>query len=88
MKIKPEFILSYEEGDISIMRCRPDGTMEYVSPLSDAAAMAWEGFQRGVSRESIIDAVVNEFDGAEPRAVAEDLDALTAQLIALGYAEE
>ena len=29
-----------------------------------------------------------EFDGAEPRAVAEDLDALTAQLIALGYAEE
>ena len=88
MKIKPEYTLRFEEGDISIVRLRPDGREEPVSPLSDSAAMAWEGLEKGVDREGIIDAVANEFEGADRAAVAADLDAFMAQLIALGYAEE
>ena len=88
MKIKPEYFLCYEESEISIMRLREDGTEEFVSPLSASAAIAWDGFRYGLSREAIIDAVVAEFQGADPETVAEELEALAAQLIALGYAEE
>ena len=88
MRIKPEFSVRFDEDDICVVRERPDGTEEYVSPLSASAAMAWEGFQRGMSREAIVDAVANEFGGADRAQVAADLDALAAQLIALGYAEE
>lgn len=88
MKIKPEFFLNFEEDDICIMRRRPDGTEEYISPLTASAAMAWEGIDRGLSREALIDTVTTEFGGASREIVAADLDALCAQLIALGYAEE
>jgi hypothetical protein len=49
--------------------------------------MAWEGIERGVSRETIVASIVGEFDGANEALVAQDLDALMAQLVALGYAE-
>ncbi len=88
MKIKPEYTVRFDEDDICVVRLHPDGTEEFISPLSASAAMAWEGFQRGMSREAVIDAVANEFDGADPETVARDLDALAAQLIALGFAEE
>lgn len=87
MKIKPEFSVRFDEDDICIVRVRPDGTEEYVAPLSASAAMAWEGIERGFDREALIDVVANEFDGADRETVAADLDALTAQLIALGFAE-
>lgn len=87
MRIKPEFYISYDEDDISIMRRLPDGAEEYVSPISASAAMAWDGIERGMDREALIDAVANEF--SYPRSLVEaDLDALLAQLAALGYAEE
>ena len=48
--------------------------------------MAWDGIERGMDREALIDAVAAEFSA--PRSVVEpDLDALLAQLTALGYAE-
>jgi len=87
MKIKPEYYVSFDEDDICIMRRLADGTEETVSPISATAAMAWDGLARGLSREAVVDAVATEFD-AEPALVAADLDALAAQLIALGYAEE
>ncbi|MGM9614183.1 MAG: PqqD family protein [Oscillospiraceae bacterium] len=87
MKIKPEFSVRFDEDDICIVRLGPDGTEEFVSPLSASAAMAWEGIERGLSRETLIEMVANEFDGADRETVAADLDALMAQLIALGYAE-
>ena len=88
MTIRPEFYIDYSEGDISVMRREPDGTERVVSPISASAAMAWDGFARGMSREALIDAIVNEFSGADRETVARDLDALAAQLVALGYAEE
>jgi len=88
MKIKPEFSVRFDEDDICIVRTRPDGTEEIVSPLSASAAMAWEGVERGMSREAIAEAVATEFEGADLAAVERDLDALLAQLLALGYAEE
>lgn len=88
MRIKPEYFISYDEDEICVMRREPDGSAREVSPLTLSAAMAWEGIEHGASRETIIDAVANEFDGADRDAVARDLDALIAQLIALGYAEE
>ena len=88
MKIKPEYTLCYEEGDISIMRLRPDGTEEFIAPLSESAAIAWEQLRHGASREAIVDAVVNEFQGADPAAVAADLDALMRSLVDLGFAVE
>ena len=88
MKIKPEFSVRFDEDDICIVRTRPDGTEEFVSPLSASAAMAWEGVERGMSREAIVDAVTGEFDGADRAAVERDLDALLSQLLALGFAEE
>lgn len=87
MKIKPEFTVRFDEDDICIVRLRPDGTEEFVSPLSASAAMAWEAIERGLGRDAIIDMVANEFDGASRDLVAADLDALMTQLIALGYAE-
>ena len=88
MKIKPEYTVRFEEGDVCVVRLRPDGREEYVAPLTDSAAMAWEGLARGASRETIVDAVANEFEGASRDAVARDLDAFFAQLLALGFAEE
>ena len=87
MRIKPEFSVRFDEDDICIVRLCPDGTEEFVSPLSASAAMAWEGIERGLSRETLIEMVANEFDGADRETVAADLDALRAQLIALGFAE-
>ena len=88
MKIRPEFTIDYELDDITIVRVNPDGTREELSPIGASAAMAFEGFQHGLSREAIIDSIVNEFAGATPELVGSELDALAAQLIALGYAEE
>ena len=62
MKIKPGFYISFDEDDISIMRRLPDGTAEYVSPISASAAMAWDGIERGMDREALIDAM----PGIEP----------------------
>lgn len=87
MKIKPEFTVRFDEDDIGIVRLRPDGTEEFVSPLSASAAMAWEAIERGLDRDAIINMVVNEFDGASRDVVAADLDALTARLVELGFAE-
>lgn len=87
MKIKPEYSLRYED-DISIVQTLPDGTEREICPLSDTAAMAWEGIERGMDRVAIAESIVHEFDGAEPGRVASDLGALITQLIALGYAEE
>lgn len=50
--------------------------------------MAWEGLERGIAFDTLVDAIVTEFDGAAKEAVAADLKALMAQLVALGYAEE
>lgn len=88
MKIKPEFSVRYDEDDICIVRVNPDGTEEFVSTLSASAAMAWDGVEHGLTREAIIDAVAGEFDGADRDTVERDLDALLAQLLALGFAEE
>jgi hypothetical protein len=88
MKIKKEYSLRYELDDIVIVKREPDGTEREVSPLSQSAAMAWEGIEKGVSREAIIQGIAQEFDGADEAVVAQDLDALMAQLVALGYAEE
>lgn len=87
MKIKPEYALRYED-DISIVQKLPDGTERELAPLTDTAAMAWEGIQRGHDRAGIVQALAAEFDGAEPEQVARDLDAFMAQLLELGYAEE
>lgn len=88
MKIKPEFSLQYELDDINIVRKEADGSFTTLSPISETAAMAWEGLERGIAFDVLVDAIVTEFDGAAKEAVAADLKALMAQLVALGYAEE
>ncbi len=87
MKIKPEYTLRYEE-DICIVKKEPDGAEREICPLSDTAAMAWEGIERGHSREDIVRAIMDEFEGAEPGQVERELDALMDRLVALGYAEK
>ncbi len=87
MKIRPEYTLCYDD-DISIVKTEPDGTRREVCPISETAAMAWEGIERGHDRKFIVQAIVNEFEGARPDQVARDLDALIDRLIALGCAEE
>ena len=88
MRIKPEFSIDYEMDDISIVRTEPDGTVRAVSPISASAALAWEGFQKGLPREAIVESVVQEFAGASEEVVAQELEELARQLVALGYAEE
>ena len=88
MKIRPEYSLDYTMDDISIVRTEPDGTVREVSPLSASAALAWEGFQKGLSREAIVESIVYEFSGVSEELVARELEEFAAQLIALGYAEE
>ena len=88
MKIKPEFALQYELDDITIVRKNADGSVTELSPISDTAAMAWEGIERAIPFDALVDAIMNEFAGAARETVAADLRALMAQLVALGYAEE
>lgn len=88
MKIKPEYSLEFELDEINIVRKEPDGTVTVVSPISETAAMAWEGIERNIAFDALVDAIVTEFAGATKDAVAADLKALMAQLVALGYAEE
>ena len=89
MKIKKEYSLRYDEdGFISVMQSLPDGTRREICPISETAAMAWEGLERGVAKKALIEAIAAEFDGADPAAVERDLDDLIAQLTELGYIEE
>ena len=88
MKIKPEYTLRFEEEGVSVVRVSPAGEVTPVSPISDTAAMAWEGFERGFSRPELAEAIVTEFGGVTREQVEQELDELAAQLIALGYAEE
>lgn len=88
MRIKPEFALQYELDDITIIRKEPGGSVTELSPISETAAMAWEGIERNIAFDALVDAIVTEFAGATKEGVAADLKALMAQLVALGYAEE
>lgn len=88
MKIKPEFSLEYELDNIYIVKTEPDGTKRDICPITETAAMAWEGIERGIERQALITAIAEEFDGTDEPSVARDLEALEQQLLALGYAEE
>ena len=88
MKIKPEYSLQFELDDIVIMRKNADGTETEIGPISETAAMAWEGIERNIPFDDLVDAIVTEFAGATKEAVSADLKALMTQLVALGYAEE
>lgn len=72
--------------DIRIQRRKADEWCD-LAPISETAAMVWEGVERGIDRARLIEAVVNEFDGADEATVAADMDALIAQLTALGILE-
>lgn len=87
MRIKEEYSLAYDLDGVSIVRTLPGGVRQEICPISETAAMAWEGIERGMDRQTIIDAIAAEFDGADPATVARDLDALVTQLTALGYIE-
>ena len=87
MKIKSQYYISFDEGDISIMERLQGGGERVVSPISATAAMVWDGLIRGMKEDALIDAVANEFS-ADPTLVAADLEAFLRQLIVLGYAEE
>ena len=87
MKIKKEYTLLYDD-QISIVQTMPDGTQREVAPISDTAAMAWEGIAKGVDRKRLVDAIVNEFSGADAATVERDLDGLIAQLRELVYIED
>lgn len=87
MRIKPQYHIDYYEDDISVVEHLPDGTERFVTSLSATAAMVWDGLERGMSREALLDAVSNEF-AVDPALVEKDMDALLRQLLALGYAEE
>ena len=88
MKIKPEYSLAFELDEINILHTDPAGTVTVVGPISDTAAMAWDGIARDIPFDTLVEAIVNEFAGATKEQVAADLKALMAQLAALGYAEE
>lgn len=88
MKIKKEYSLHYDLDDITVVQTAPDGTEREICPISETAAMAWEGIERGLDRQTIIDAIVTEFYGADRATVDRDLDALTGQLRAMGCLED
>ena len=87
MRIKPQYFIDYDDVELSVMERLPEGGERIVSPISATAAMVWDGLERGMDREALIDAVATEFS-ADYEQVSADLDALLARLLALGYAEE
>ena len=88
MKIKPEYALEYDLDDITIVRREADGSMTEMGPISETAAMAWEGIERSIPFDALAEAITNEFAGTTKDAVAADLKTLMDQLVSLGYAEE
>ena len=83
MTVHPDYRLQYDLDGICLERREGEDWVWYCD-VSDTAAMAWEGLEKRLPREQLIDRLCTEFDGADPDAVARDLDALTAQLTALG----
>lgn len=88
MRIKPEFSLAYDMDLITIVRREADGSERELSPISETAAMAWEGIERGIPFDALVDAIAAEFAGTTKETVAADLRALMTQLVQLGYGEE
>ena len=86
MKINENYRLDYDLDDIRIQK-RETGEWHELCSISETAAMVWSGLERGLDREAIIASIVNEFDGADETIVGADMDALIAQLTALGFVE-
>lgn len=87
MRFNENYRLSYEMDEIYIQKNGAEGWQD-LAPISETAAMAWEGLERGLSREALTEAIVNEFAGSRAAQVAADLERLIAQLKALGILEE
>lgn len=87
MKIKEQYVLRYDLDEIYIAEKTPEGLRD-ICPISETAAMAWEGLERGMEKRELARRIADEFSGAEPEQVERDLEALTAQLLELGYLEE
>ena len=84
MKVNENYRLAYEMDDIFIEQKDEGGAWKTLCPIAATAAMAWEGLERGMAKNDLVAAIVEEFDGADEAAVSADLDALTAQLIKMG----
>lgn len=87
MKINKSYRLSYEM-DIIYIQKNEAGTWTDLCPISDTAAMAWEGLERNLPTEELAEAICTEFAGSSKDQVLTDLAALTAQLKALGILED
>lgn len=87
LKIKENYTLRYDPDGIFIAERTAEGLRD-LAPITDTAAMAWDGLARGLEREVIVAGIAAEFEGAEPELVARDLDSLVEQLLRLGWAEE
>lgn len=86
MKINENYRLDYDMDDIHIQKREGDAWHDLCS-ISETAAMVWEGIERGIARDKLIEAVMNEFDGADEATVGADMDGLIDQLSALGIVE-
>lgn len=84
MKFNENYRLYFELDDIFIQKKDETGRWQDYCPISETAAMAWEGLERGIAREALTEAICNEFSGAEKAHVAQDLEGLIAQLRQLG----
>ncbi|MCD8321870.1 MAG: PqqD family protein [Oscillospiraceae bacterium] len=87
MKIKEQYVLRYDMDEIYIAEKTTEGLRD-ICPISETAAMAWEGLERGMEKKELARRITDEFSGAELAQVEQDLDALIVQLAQLGYIEE
>lgn len=84
MKFNENYRLYYELDDIFIQKKDDNGRWQDYCPISETAAMAWEGLERNIERGALIEAICNEFAGANAEQVGRDLDGLMAQLRQMG----
>lgn len=84
MKFNENYRLYFELDDIFIQKKDENGRWQDHCPINETAAMAWEGLERNIEHKALVEAICNEFAGADAGQVEKDLAALTAQLRQMG----
>ena len=84
MKFNENYRLYFELDDIFIQKKDETGRWQDYCPISETAAMAWEGLERNIEHKALVEAICNEFAGASADQVEKDLEGLTAQLRQMG----
>lgn len=88
MKAREGFVMRNIVGETIIMPTGSNiGKFDGAVVLNDVSALVWEKLQQPVTRDALLECILNEFE-VPAEVAAKDLDALLAQLREYGLIED